>query len=217
MEGFKEIEDESIDMILTDIPYDGVNKYGAERAKYKGQIRDFNKEKADVITFNLNNFIKECIRVTKGSIYIFCGLNQISLINEIYRENDLSTRLVIWEKTNPTPVNGQHLWLNGVEVCCFGRKSGATFNEHCKNTVLRFPSGQRKIHPTEKPLELFKELILISSNKKDTILDPCIGSGTTAIACYKTDRNYIGFEKDKEYYEKCIENVTRNTSQMKLF
>ena len=63
------------------------------------------------------------------------------------------------------------------------------------------------MHPTEKPVELFEWLIKSYTDEGDLVVDNCIGSGTTAVACINTNRNYIGFEKEKEYYEMCMERI----------
>ena len=217
LEGMRELPGESVTMTLTDIPYGEVTENGEERAKYDGQLRNINKSNADVIDFSIDNFVKETIRVTSDNIYIFCGASQLSKIHTILDNEGLSTRIIVWEKTNPSPMNGQHLWLSGIEYAVYGRKTKGTFNDNCRNTVLEYPSGSSKIHPTQKPVELFRDLIRVSSNKGDIILDPCIGSGTTAIACYEENREYIGFEKSGEYYKNCIERVEKEISQMRLF
>lgn len=200
IEGLKKIEDKSIDLILTDIPYTVVNR------KSNG-LRVLNKEHADIGNFDLKKFLKECLRVTKGSIYIFCSTEQVSFIREQLVSSKMSTRLIIWEKTNPSPMNGEYIWLSGIELCVYGKFRGAVFNEKCKNSVLRFPNGRSKFHPTEKPVNLFKYLIEVSSNKDEIILDPCIGSGTTAIACLETKRNFIGFELNKKYFNYCKKRI----------
>jgi site-specific DNA-methyltransferase (adenine-specific) len=86
-----------------------------------------------------------------------------------------------------------------VECCIFGRFKGAVFNQHCKNTVWRFPIGTSKEHPTQKPLALFELIINSSSNPNDIVLDPCAGSGTTGVACINTDRRFIQIELSEEY------------------
>ena len=108
-------------------------------------------------------------------------------------------------------MNGDKIWLSGVECCVYGKLSGATFNQHCKNTVFRYPvcSGKQKIHPTQKPLELFKYLIQVSSNYGDVVLDTFSGSGTTAIACSELDRKFICVEKDIQYYNLSIERLNK--------
>lgn len=57
------------------------------------------------------------------------------------------------------------------------------------------------IHPTQKPVALFEYLIKTYTNENELILDNCMGSGTTAIACLKNNRNFIGFENNKDYYD----------------
>ena len=140
-------------------------------------------------------------------IYIYCVTEQVSNIRKLLVQNKMSTRLIIWEKSNPSPMNGDKIWLSGIECCVYGKFPKATFNLHCKNTVLRYPCGRGKIHPTQKPLKMFEDLILASSNEGDTILDPFIGSGTTAIACINTNRNFIGIEKDEHYFNLANERI----------
>lgn len=66
---------------------------------------------------------------------------------------------------------------------------------------------KKRIHPTQKPLNLISRLILASSNKNDKVLDPFMGSGTTAISCINLNRHYIGFELNEKYYKLSIERV----------
>lgn len=145
--------------------------------------------------------------MTSGSIYIFCSTEQVSDIRKRMVSNGLATRLIIWEKTNPSPMNGQYIWLSGVECCVFGKKKGATFNGFCKNTVLRYPCGRNKFHPTQKPINLIKELIETSSNFGDTVFDPCMGSGTTCCVAKELGRKYIGFELDKDWFDVARERI----------
>jgi site-specific DNA-methyltransferase (adenine-specific) len=197
MEGFKTLPDKSVDMILTDIPFNVINRPS-------NGLRKLNKSHADRLTFDLKKFLKECLRVCHGSIYIFCSSEQVSFIREFMIEGGMSTRIIVWEKSNPSPMNGRYIWLSGIELCVYGKFRGAVFNEKCKNTVLRYPVVRNAIHPTQKPVELFEYLIKTSTNKSDIILDPCLGSGTTIAACLKTNRNYIGFELNKNYYKKTL-------------
>ena len=86
-------------------------------------------------------------------------------------------------------------------------RKGST--EKYPTSILEFKKVHPSIskHPTEKPVELLEFLIKTYSNKNDLILDSCIGSGSTAIACIKEERNYIGFEIDLEYYETAIRRI----------
>lgn len=193
MDIFKSMQDKSVDCTITDIPYGEVNR------KSNG-LRNLDKKGADVITFDLTAFISDVCRVTNGSIYIFCGTEQVSTIRKLLVEKGCTTRLCIWEKTNPSPMNGDKVWLSGIECCVFGKFKRATFNEHCKNTVFRYPTIRSKIHPTEKPVKLLKYLIEVSTNKGDTVFDPCMGSGSTGVAALEVDRKFIEIEINKDYY-----------------
>ena len=189
----KEIPDGSVDMVLTDIPYGEVNR------KSSG-LRNLDKGKADIVNFELKEIVSEFIRICNGSIYIFCGTMQISEIMQLFKNDKISTRLGVWEKTNPSPMNGQRLWLSGLEFCVYARKPKSTFNEHCKKALWINAIARSKQHPTEKPTKLMARLIKASSNESDTILDPFMGSGSTGVACVNTKRNFIGIELDQDYF-----------------
>ncbi|MBP7845990.1 MAG: site-specific DNA-methyltransferase [Candidatus Pacebacteria bacterium] len=190
--------DKSIDLFLTDIPYEKVNK------KSNG-LRILDKKDANSKTFSTETFLKEVIRTTKGSGYIFCGKEQVSQIYDFFASKEITTRLIIWEKTNPSPMNSKYVWMSGIETCVYFKKPKSTFNENYKNTVLRFPNGSSKIHPTEKPLKLFEYIINVSSNPGDLVVDPCVGSGTTAVAAKKLNRKYAVCDVSKKYI-----NLTKN-------
>ena len=192
LEIMKQMPDKCVDLVLTDIPYDGVNR------ENQG-LRNLDKKDADIITFNLEDFLKETDRICKGSGYIFCGWGQISQIINYFR--DFSTRLCVWEKTNPSPMNGDFIWLSGLEFAVYFKKLNASFNQHCKNPIWKYPSGNSKEHPTQKPLDLFKYLIQSSSNENELVLDACLGSGTTAVAAKQLKRNFIGIEISEKYCE----------------
>ena len=198
------LADGSISLTLTDIPYDEVNRKS-------GGLRNFDKSHADIITFPLDEFIDEVVRVTSGSIYIFCGSVQVSHIRNRLIEHGLSVRHCIWEKTNPSPMNGQYMWLSSIENCIFARKHGAYFNpnERCKSAVWKCATEKYKGHPTPKPIELMERLIQASSKRGDTVFDPCMGSGAVGIAAKKTSRKFIGVEMDKHYFDITQERVNK--------
>lgn len=154
------------------------------------------------MTFDLDTFLSHVYRISKTSICIFCGREQFSEIYRWFADKKGTVRPIVWEKTNPSPMNGQHIYLSGVEFAVWFKKAGSkTFNAHCKNTVFRYPCGRSKVHPTEKNHALLSELILDNSNSGDIIFDPCMGSGSTGVACMNTGRNFIGIELDPGYFE----------------
>lgn len=111
LERMKEIPDGSVDMILTDIPYDEVNQKSAG-------LRKLDRNNADRRTFELQDFLESIFTKFSGSCYIFCGIGQISEIDKFFRSKGLTTRLCQWEKSNPSPMNGNKLWLSGSEFLC---------------------------------------------------------------------------------------------------
>lgn len=203
MVGLNRIPNDSVDLVLTDIPYGEVNRANSG-------IRNLDKGDADMVNFDLAELTQTLCDKTKGSIYMFCGFEQVSEIIKTMKEKGLSTRIITWEKTNPSPMNGQNLWLSATELCVYGKKKGAIFNGHCKSNVLHYPTQRGKIHPTMKPVKLFEELITTSSNEGDLVLDTFMGSGTTAIACMNTNRRYVGFELNKEFYDKANERINNH-------
>ena len=194
LEAMKLIPDKSIDLVLTDPPYNEVNRDS-------NGLRNLDKGVADSAEFDLDKFVSEAVRVCSGSIYIFCGIEQISVIVGRLKKSGMSTRLCIWEKTNPSPMNGQHLWLSSIEACAYAKNRGSAFNESCSSAVFRQATEVNQQHPTQKPVKLFKRLIAASSNPNDLILDPFLGSGTTARACKDLGRRFIGIELEEKYCE----------------
>lgn len=93
-----------------------------------------------------------------------------------------------------------------------------TFNLNGKkniSNVLEFKKDYQGLHPTQKPVALFEYLIKTYSNEGDIVLDNCMGSGTTAIACMNTKRNFIGFELNKEYFEIAQNRIEENKDKEK--
>ena len=206
MEVMSSIKQGVFDVTLTDIPYDMVNR--ADNG-----LRNLDKSHADILTFNLDDFLNEVYRLTKGTIIIFCGNEQYSTIYDYFStkssQKEGTTRQIIWHKTNPSPMNGQYIYLNATENAVWFKKRGATFNAHCKHNVFEFPTGRSKIHPTEKNHELIKDLILDNSNEGDIIFDPCAGSLSHCLVAKENGRRYVGCELNKEYFDSGIERLSK--------
>ena len=190
------MDDGAVDFTLTDIPYDAVNRDS-------NGLRNLDKGNADIITFNLDEFLKQVLRVTSNSICIFCGKEQFSQIYKFFADIGKGTvRPIIWEKTNPSPMNGQYIYLSGVEMGVWYKKQGAkTFNAHCKNTVFHYPNGRSNLHPTEKNHALLEDLIKDNTNEGQTVFDPCCGSGSHCLVAKNLGRKYIGVELDEQYFD----------------
>ena len=115
----RKMEDASVNLTLTDIPYDKVNKSS-------NGLRTIDKAVANTLTFDLPAFLNEVWRVTRGTIIIFCGKEQFSQIFNFFnqkQEKKLGTaRQLIWRKTNPSPMNGEYVYLSGVENAVWFKK-----------------------------------------------------------------------------------------------
>ena len=103
----------------------------------------------------------------------------------------------------------------------YKEKFARTFNlpegKKSKSNVLQYPKDPKGIHPTQKPLALIQDLVRTYTNEGDTVLDNCMGSGTTAIACLKENRRFIGFELNTEYYKGACKRIEAEQQQRKLF
>lgn len=196
------LEDESIECIITDLPYDGVTKKGSDRSKYSGQLRKLDKGNADILTFNLQDFLIEITRVSNGCIYLFCGINQISNIYTYFENNkDFMVRLCVWHKSNPSPMNGQHMYLSATEFIVFAKRRKTKFNGRCVHNVFEFPTVKSKLHPTEKPKLILQQMILDSTEEYDTVADFCAGSFSTGVSALELNRNFIGVELKEEWFK----------------
>ena len=185
-------------LILTDIPYGEVNRKS-------GGLRNLDKGHADVVTFDLEELACSFVNNSgkNASIYVFCGTEQVSTLRRTFVSHKLSTRLCIWKKRAPSPMNCQYLWLSDVECCVYARKPKGTFNGKYLSSVWEELSSRNKFHPTEKPLSLMKKLIEVSSNKGDLVVDPFCGGGSTLVAAKELGRRYAGCDKNSD----CV-NIT---------
>ena len=173
-----------LSLIVCDLPYGVVNRAS-------GGLRSLDKKDADLCTIDIEDYIDTVCRYSYSS-YTFCSTEQISEIRGGFALKGMTTRVVVWEKSNPSPMNGQYLWLSSVELCVFARKRGAVFNEHCKSPVFRYPVARCEFHPTPKNIDMIKRIVEASSSPGDIVCDPMLGSGATAIACMETGRHFVG-------------------------
>lgn len=181
-----------VDAVITDIPYGEVNRDS-------GGLRNLDKGAADVVTCSLAEVLS--LLQLGQSAYCWCGTEQVSELRAGLVAAGYSTRLAIWEKTNPSPMNGQHLWLSALECCVYGKRAGAHFAEFCKSPVWRGPTADKEDHPTPKPVWLMERQILASVKPGGTVLDGFMGSGTTGVACANLGRSFIGIEREPKYFD----------------
>ena len=181
-----------VDAVITDIPSGEVNRDS-------NGLRSLDKGAADIETCSLEDVL--ALLQLGESVYCWCGTEQVSRLREGLVDSGYSTRLGIWEKSNPSPMNGQHIWLSAIEACVYGKRAGAHFAEFCKPPVWRGPTAEKEDHPTPKPVWLMERQILASVKSGGTVLDGFMGSGTTGVACANLQRKFIGIEREPRYFD----------------
>ena len=171
--------------------------------------------------FDQKSWIYEVSPLIKngGSIIIFNDYKNFGDICNALEESGFHIKdLIRWIKKNPMPRNVNRRYVTDYEYAIWAVKGKGkwTFNKPKKLPYLRpeyrhsiVATGQNKIHPTQKSLELMKNIIRVHTNKGDLIFDPFNGSGTTGIAAISLGRTYVGTELDKTYYQKSLEKLTK--------
>jgi len=226
----KRIADHSIDLIITDPPYEYTNGGGAGAFGIKK--RSYHKEYYDVSTYRQDEakkksrqdishlssgidfkILDEFVRVMKKiNIYIYISKHMIPTVLNYFIEKGCTFEIMFWGKTNPLPTCN-NTYLSDVEYLLFFREKGVpitgTYESKSKFYISGSNTSDKKEydHPTIKPIKMVKNLILNSSKEYDVILDPFIGSGTTAVACKELNRMCIGFELDNDYYNIAINRL----------
>lgn len=195
LELMKQIPDKSIDLVLTDPPY-GMNYQSSRRTDKFAKIDN------DVSLEWIKPFLVETYRAMKedSHIYLFCNDYAISdFRREMEAVGFTPKRTLVWVKNNHTSGDLEGDYGNKTEFVLFAHKGRKELNGKRETNVLNYARVANLKHPTEKPVSLCSFLIEKSSNENDLILDPFLGSGTTAIACQELHRNFIGIEISPEY------------------
>lgn len=200
----RHLKDKSIDLVVTDPPYDVYAGKGGGAFGHRSSFQE--------IEFMSNGFdesvLDELIRVMKKiNIYIFCSQKQIPfLFHYFHEQHGCNWNLLTWHKTNPVPAC-KNKYLSDTEYIFFAREKGVPVNGEYKTKktyyVTPLNTKEKKIynHPTVKPQLILNNLIINSSAEDGVVLDPFMGSGSTGVAAIKNDRRFIGFEIIQEYVE----------------
>ena len=214
----KNIEDNTIDLIVTDPPYKVTQK--GNKGTMGGMIaKEINaKGKAFLHNdINIKDYINELFRVLKPNSHCYLMTNHVNLqefLNETIKAGFHFTKCLIWNKQNKI---ANQYYMSQFEYILFLRKGKAKpINNSGCSDILSIPNKKTKInnvniHDTEKPVNLMKILIENSSNENDLVLDLFMGSGSTGLACKMSKRNFIGVEIDKRYFNIAKERIGQNT------
>ena len=206
----KQIDDKSIDLIITDPPYEfTINQCNNSKLFRDRKINSYEDIKKTNINKGIDySILNEFVRVLKKiNCYIWCNKEQIfNYLQFFTKEHNCNFEIIVWGKTNPPPLLSGH-FLKDKEYCLCFWETGVkmNFNYDIGKTVYYTPLNQldknQYLHPTIKPINIIENLIKISSVEGNVILDPFVGSGTTCVASKRLGRKYIGFEINEKYYK----------------
>lgn len=209
------VDDGSIDLVVTDPPYlhvkggmsssrFNVGKTWAKDSVMTQKMSDFGKSR-------IYEFLDAVIpKMQKVNMYVFCSkLQLIHYFTYIAEHKKLKYDLLVWDKDKKA-MKSSKFHTSDIEYLIRIYEPGVSLNKvltedgsksdieyYLKRQVAKQPKGA---HSTMKPVELIERLIKVSSNEGGIVLDGFLGSGTTAVACINTNRNFIGFELDPEYH-----------------
>ena len=220
LEGMKRLPDASVDCVIADPPYElkqhsGAGAFGRANREYHQGI--------DHLQSGISNeMLMEMMRVCKHpNMYVFCSKDQLPQLLNFAVDNGLKYDLLTWHKTNPVPTCNNK-YLSDTEYIVFMRNGANLYGSYetkRKYFITQTNTADKKAygHPTPKPVPIIRTLIENSTLVGGVILDPYMGSGTTAVACIQSKRKFIGFEINKAYYDRAQQRIKEEKQQLELF
>jgi DNA modification methylase len=221
-EYIKKVPDRSVDLILTDPPYN-LGRYSTGNIKMSWR-KEFNNDVAawDTTTFNPAQWLEDFRRILKptGTIFAFTSYNLLGQWHQVFDPVFDTFQFMVWHKINPPPKLRRAGFLNSCEliICCWNK--GHTWNFTKQSEMHNFIEtpicmGRERlknpVHPTQKPLKVLTPLINLATNPGDLVFDPFMGVGSTGVSALQLNRRFTGIEIDPTYFsaaEKRIEAVT---------
>lgn len=196
LEVMNNIEDGSVDLVVTDPPY-GMNFQSHRRKEV------YDKIKNDESLNWLDEFFEQVNRVMKDNtaIYVFCSWHNVDKFKITFEKYFKLKNILVWVKNNHGSGDLKAAYAPRHEFVLYGHKGRRLFEEKRYDDVMFFDKTGNKNHPTEKPVDFMELLIRNSSCEGNIVFDPFMGSGSTGVACLNTNRDFIGIELDEGYFE----------------
>jgi len=219
IEGMKKLKDWEVSISVTSPPYNVGGKY--LHFKDKSCYCDY--------YIFIRNVLDELLRVTKNYVFFNFAIlenNKDAYLKLMSNYHENIKEIFIWAKPSSQPNNAKVCRTGFEFIVCFARKEIAKtrsfdiFNTpNVSNTIIKGANKENKLKNHEACYSLWLPEFFISnfSNIGDLVLDPFMGSGTTAVACKRLSRNYIGFEIEKEYYDYSIKRIKNVPSKLEKF
>lgn len=239
LEGMKQIPDGSVDAIICDLPYgttankwDSIIPFDKLWEQYKRVI----KRTGAIVLFSQQPFTSALVMSNPSMFkyeWIWEKENGTGGLNSNHQPLKKHENIIVFSEYSASPT-GEPMVYNPQFVAGepykikrtpktsdnYGMAAGGVFVNDGKRyptSIIEFNRDADSFHPTQKPVDLLRYLVRTYSNEGDTILDNCMGSGTTAVACIKEKRHFIGFELNKEYYDKACQRIDAEQRQLTLF
>lgn len=218
IQGAKRLDNGAVNLLLTDPPY-GISKaYACEKQvprRLRTDGRDFIMPKGNFGLWDKpiepHEWLDIVLPKVGGWVVSFCAQAQIDTYQLcLARHKFVAIGTLVWQKTNPVPFNHRFKPVNAWEAVVVGKRRSTKFNgDGVVHNVFKHksPSPQKRIHSTQKPLELIQQFVELFSSRGDLVLDPFAGSGTTVIAAARAGRRVIGYEADEANYQLACERV----------
>lgn len=245
LEGMSRMDDRSVDAIICDLPYEVLNKSN-ENAKWDTIIpldklwEQYNriiKDNGAIVLFCQGMFTAQ-LMTSNPSMWRYNliwkkGNRSTGFLNAkrmpLRNHEDIAVFYKSLPTYNPQKTKGaknhsRGLMKNEQKNQCYGNYDPTNSKDDFSG--MKYPTSIIDIdkehdgtnfHPTQKPVELISYLVKTYTNEGDLVLDNCIGSGTTAVACVRENRNFIGFETNPEYFRKACERIENEKSTITLF
>lgn len=245
LEGMKMIPDKTVDCIICDLPYEVLNK-GNENAQWDRllpfeplweQYLRVIKDNGAIVLFCQGMFTAQ-LMMSQPKLWrynlVWDKINRpTGFLNAKRMPLRIHEDIAVFYKEQPTynpqKKKGAMNHTRGNVKSdntnqCYGAFDPAAADDDLSG--MKYPNSivhiekehdDQQWHPTQKPVDLLRYLVLTYTNEGDTVLDNCMGSGTTAVACVKEKRHFIGFELSPEYHKKACQRVKNEQAQTRLF
>lgn len=221
----KSIPDKSVDLILTDPPYN-LGRYSTGNIKMSWR-KDFNNDVAgwDNTVFNPAEWLEDFVRILKptGTIFAFTSYNLLGQWHQAFDPIFDTFQFIVWHKTNPPPKLRRAGFLNSCELIICAWNKGHTWNFTNQKDMHNFIESsicmgkerlKNPVHPTQKPIKVLSPLIKLATHPGDLVFDPFMGVGSTGVAALQLNRRFTGIEVDPLYFEAAEKRINMVTPEL---
>jgi site-specific DNA-methyltransferase (adenine-specific) len=202
-------DNESVDLVITDPPYGMSFRSNYRKEKYEHIANDDGVDWVWDMVSLLDRVMKP-----NTHLYWFCSFHNVDVFKQSLEKFFTIKNILIWEKNNTGMGDLTGSYAPKYEMIIFAQKGRRLLNGRRDPDILHFNRTGNVNHPTEKPVDLLEYLVSKSSHEGDVVLDPFIGSGSTAVACKRTLRDFIGIEIDPDFCKKAKERLNENNLEV---